>query len=136
VADHVALLMPPSPVPTSGAYAQFDLAPLPAPGPWPVVEALRAGDLAGLAAAMTNNLTAASAQLVPEVLDALAWVGAQPGVLGAAMAGSGSATFALCQDAPTAAGIAREARGRGWWATATATRSTGVQVTDEDEGSA
>jgi 4-diphosphocytidyl-2-C-methyl-D-erythritol kinase len=136
VTAHVALVMPPSPVPTSGAYAQFDLAPLPAPGPWPVVEALRAGDLAGLAAAMTNNLTAASAQLVPEVLDALAWVGAQPGVLGAAMAGSGSATFALCQDAPTAAGIAREARGRGWWATATTTRSTGVQVTDEDEGSA
>ncbi len=80
--------------------------PCPRPARGPSSRRCEAGDVAGLAAALTNNLTAASAQLVPEVLDALAWVGGQPGVLGAAMAGSGSATFALCEDAASAAGIA------------------------------
>jgi 4-diphosphocytidyl-2-C-methyl-D-erythritol kinase len=107
---------------------------MPTPGPHLVVEALETGDLVALSAGLANNLTSASASLVPEVLDTLAWVSAQPGVLGAAMAGSGSATFALCEDAAVAAGVAERAAARGWWAIATTTRSTGIEITDEDEG--
>ena len=132
---HVALVKPLAPVSTAAAYTRFDRAPLPAPGPQHVVEALKAGDLSRLAASLTNNLTSASASLVPEVLDALAWVGSQPGVLAAAMAGSGSATFALCEDPAVAILVAEGARSRGWWSTATTTRATGVAITDEDEGS-
>jgi 4-diphosphocytidyl-2-C-methyl-D-erythritol kinase len=134
-AAHVALVKPATPVSTAAAYAQFDRAPLPAPGPQHVVEALEAGDAVRLAASLANNLTSASASLVPEVLDALAWMGSRCGVLGAAMAGSGSASFALCEDAASAALVAEGARAQGWWATATTTRPTGVGITDEDEGS-
>ena len=131
---HVTLVKPPEPVLTAAVYAQFDLAPLPAWGPEHVVEALEARDVGRLASSLANNLTAASSSLVPEVIDALAWVSGQPGVLGAAMAGSGSATFALCEDATSAALVAERARDRGWWATATTTRPTGIEITDENEG--
>jgi 4-diphosphocytidyl-2C-methyl-D-erythritol kinase len=107
---------------------------MPAPGPQRVAEALSAGNAGSLAASLSNNLTAASAVLVPEVLDALAWLGGQPGVLGAAMAGSGSATFAICKDASAAARAAQGARALGWWAAATATRPGGVKIIDEDQG--
>jgi 4-diphosphocytidyl-2-C-methyl-D-erythritol kinase len=131
---HVALVKPDRPVSTAAAYAQFDRAPMPTPGPHLVVDALETGDLVALSAGLANNLTSASASLVPEVLDTLAWVSAQPGVLGAAMSGSGSSTFALCEDAAAAAGIAESAEARGWWATATTTRATGIEITNEDEG--
>ncbi len=131
---HIALVKPAKPVPTAAAYAQFDLAPLPAQDAGHVVEALEVGDVHRLAASIANNLTAASATLVPEVLDALAWVSGQPGVLGAAMSGSGSGTFALCADEASAALVADGARAQGWWSTATTTRSTGVQIIDQDEG--
>jgi 4-diphosphocytidyl-2-C-methyl-D-erythritol kinase len=130
----VVLVKPPQPVPTSAAYAQFDLAPAVATGPQGVVDALNAGDLAGLADTLSNNLTAASARLVPEVLDALAWLRGQSGVLGAVLAGSGSATFALCEDAAAANAAAVGAAAQGWWSKATTTRPTGVEVTDKDEG--
>ncbi len=131
---NVVLVKPQAPVSTADAYARFDLAPMPSQGPYLVVDALEAHDTPRLAGALANNMTGASASLVPEVLDALAWVGARPGVLGATMAGSGSATFALCEDAASATLVAEEARNRGWWAVATATRKTGVVITDVDEG--
>jgi 4-diphosphocytidyl-2C-methyl-D-erythritol kinase len=131
-AAHVALIKPAEPVATSEAYARFDRTPVPASGPQHVVEALEAGDIRHLASSLANNLTGASASLVSEVIDALAWAGAQPGVLGAAMAGSGSATFTLCEDAASAVLIVEGARSHGWWATATTTRPTGVEITDED----
>jgi 4-diphosphocytidyl-2-C-methyl-D-erythritol kinase len=133
-AVHVALVKPAVPVPTAAAYAQFDRMPVPAAGPKLVVDALEAGDNLRLAAALANNLTAASATLVPEVLNALAWVSAQRGVLGSIMAGSGSGTFALCEDEASASRVCEGARAAGWWATATTTRSTGIEITDQDEG--
>jgi len=54
--------------------------------------------------------------------------------MGAVMAGSGSAVFALCENPESAASAAEAARGQGWWAAATVTRRTGVEITDEDEG--
>jgi len=136
VPAHVVVVRPAQPIPTSAAYAQFDLAPTRPPGAERVVEALEAGDVSRLASSLSNNLTASSAHLVPELIDALAWVESQPGVLGATMAGSGSATFGLCDGAESAAQAAHGARAQGWWAVATATRPTGVAVTDYDEGDA
>jgi len=131
---HVVVVKPDDPVPTAAAYAQFDLAPTAAPGADRVVEALKAGDIRRLAGSLSNNLTASSANLVPEVIDALAWVSGQSGVLGATMAGSGSATFGLCEDAESAALAAQGARAQGWWSVATTTRPIGVEITDYDEG--
>lgn len=134
--SQIVLVKPQASVPTAAAYTAFDQAPRSAPGPAGVVSALSGGDSLALAEALSNNLTSASATLVPEVIDALAWLGEQPGALGAAMAGSGSATFALCENAASARSIAEAARARGWWAVATETSPSGVRITDEDEGTA
>jgi 4-diphosphocytidyl-2-C-methyl-D-erythritol kinase len=99
IAAHVAVVKPPASVPTAAAYAAFDGAPLPAGVPDAIVGALEAGDIGAVAAALENNMIAASSELVPEVAEALAWIQAEEGVLGASMAGSGSAVFALCEDA-------------------------------------
>jgi 4-diphosphocytidyl-2-C-methyl-D-erythritol kinase len=133
-AAHVALVKPAQPVHTAAAYAQFDAAPMPTPGPQCVIEALKAGDAVGVASGLANNLTSAAASLVPEVLDALAWVSARPGVMGAAVTGSGSCTFALCRDAASAVGAAEAAHANGWWSVATVTSPAGVRIIDEDEG--
>jgi 4-diphosphocytidyl-2-C-methyl-D-erythritol kinase len=75
-------------------------------------------------------MVSASSALVPPVAEAIAWVRAQPGVLGATMAGSGSAVFALCADDAAASRIARGAVERGWWGVGTRTRASGVAVND------
>ena len=75
-------------------------------------------------------MTDASASLVPQIAEALSWLGDQLGVLGSAMAGSGSAVFALCENAADADRIAHAAGERGWWAAATQTASAGEVVTE------
>ena len=50
------------------------------------------------------------------------------GVLGVLLAGSGAATFALCEDAAIAERTAFAASERGWWSAATQTRAAGVAV--------
>ena len=126
----VVLVKPSAPVPTALAYRAFDANPVPATSPDAVVAALESADSAALGVALSNNMTECAITLVPEVADALAWVSAQPQVLGAAVAGSGSCVFAICGDAATAQRIAGEASARGLWGTATATRLTGVTWTD------
>jgi len=130
---HVALLKPPTPVSTAEAYRAFDASPLPVGDPRAVTDALRVGDAEALGAALANNMTDVSCALVPDIADALAWARAQSGVFGVAMAGSGSAVFAICKSAESAETVARGATARGWWAVATKTRSTGVTVTVRDE---
>lgn len=130
---HVALLKPPSPVLTGDAYRAFDEAPLPVGDPRPVIDALRSGDLPELGANLANNMTAVSSALVPDITKALAWVRSRKGVLGAAMAGSGSAVFAICEDAASAKAIADGSHPHGWWSAATITSSSGVIVIGEEE---
>lgn len=126
---HLALARPPVPVPTGAAYAAFDRLPAgPPPGPGRMVEACEAGDPAAVAASLYNNMTAASVGLVPEVGDALASLREAPGVLGAAMAGSGSAVFAVCASAADAAAVAATARERGLWAATATSVPGGVEV--------
>lgn len=125
---NVAVVKPADPVPTAAAYAAFDRSPALANGPEATIAALLVGDPFVLATALDNNLTSASASIVPEIAEALAWIGSMPGVLGRAMAGSGSAVFAICEDAASAEAVAQAAQARGWWSAATHTRAVGVTV--------
>jgi len=126
----VALVKPLAPVHTALAYRAFDADPVEAGEPSAVVAALESGDAAALGRALANNMTGCAISLVPEVGDALAWVSTEPGVLGAAVAGSGSSVFALCSDDGVARRIANDAPGRGFWSVATATRIAGVTWTE------
>ena len=54
------------------------------------------------------------------------------GVLGSAMAGSGSTVFALCETEADATRIAVAARERGWWSAATQTSPTGAVVSVQE----
>ncbi len=131
-AFHVALIKPAVPVSTADAYRAFDADPRPAGDPRGVTDALLAGDVTALATSLWNNMTTASILLVPEVGEALTWMRAQQGVLGALVAGSGSAIFSVCEDGRVAERIAADAAQRGLWSTATKTRSTGVFVAGEE----
>jgi 4-diphosphocytidyl-2-C-methyl-D-erythritol kinase len=133
VAFDLVLVKPAVGVSTAAAYRAFDADPRPL-GDWSGVEAaLRAGSPMSLGAHLANNMTPASVSLVPEVGDALAWTGAQDGIFGALVSGSGSSVFGVCRDAATAERVARDAQALGLWAVATASRPEGVHVTGEEE---
>jgi 4-diphosphocytidyl-2C-methyl-D-erythritol kinase len=116
-------------VPTAAAYAAFDAVPRPSGDPRAVLDTLRSQDAALLGAALANNLTDASCQLVPQIGEAISWLRAESDVLGVAMAGSGSSVFALCAQASAAQRLAQEASERGWWAVATRTSPHGASIT-------
>lgn len=126
----VVVVKPAAPVHTSLAYRAFDADPVEPGTPDAVVAALEAGDQVALGLALENNMTRCAIALVPEVEDALAWVRAEPGVLGAAVSGSGSSVFALCSDDGVAQRISDDATRRGLWGVATATRTAGVTWTE------
>lgn len=134
-AMHLALLGPDEPVPTGAAYAAFDrlLAPV-SPGPETMVAACESRDVALVARALLNNMTEASTGLVPAVGDALAWCRSAGGVLGAAIAGSGSSVFAICETPDDAQAVALGARERGWWAETAESVETGVCVLEAGGG--
>lgn len=123
------VVKPPMPVSTRDAYRVFDGAPQPGGDVRGVADALRHQDAAALASALANNMTGASTSLVPEIAEALDWLGADDGVLGALMAGSGSAAFAICRAASDATRLAEAARERGWWSAVTATALGGAVIT-------
>lgn len=127
---HVALVKPPQPVSTAAAYATFDESPGPADAPDAIVAALEIGSADAVAHALSNNMEAAAATLVPQTAEALGWVRDDAGVLGAALAGSGSAVFALCDSESAARSVADRAAALGWWSEVTRLRSTGVAVSE------
>lgn len=127
---HIALIRPDAPVPTAAAYAAFDAEPQSPAAVDRTVEALITGDRDALAASLVNNLEVPAASVVPDVAVALAWVRHEAGVLGALLAGSGSAVFALVDTASTAERIAADAASRGWWGAATRLSATGLRVTE------
>ncbi|PKQ30368.1 MAG: 4-(cytidine 5'-diphospho)-2-C-methyl-D-erythritol kinase [Actinobacteria bacterium HGW-Actinobacteria-10] len=129
----VVLVKPPESISTAEAYAAFDRMPhSPAPGHDPVEDALRFSDRAALSSALYNNMTQAATGLVAKVQETLAWVDAREGVTGSLLCGSGSAVFALCEDAASAMSIAEQARARGMWSMATRTSRDGVRVRVEE----
>jgi 4-diphosphocytidyl-2-C-methyl-D-erythritol kinase len=126
---HLALVNPGVPVSTAAAYAAIDDAPpAGAPGVDALVAALERADPSGIAAALHNDMTAAAVGLVPLVADALALVSGSPGVLGAAMTGSGSTVFGIFTDHASAESAVKQACDRGWWASVARTRSGGVEI--------
>ena len=130
----IAIVWPGAPAPTARVYSAFDEDPAPSASSNNVVGALYDGDAVRLGRALTNNLAEASVRVAPVVGEALAWLRKQPGALGADVAGSGSAVFAVAENAEVADRIAKEALAEeGWWACATSTSARGVFV-DGREG--
>lgn len=124
----IVLVRPDELVPTGAAYAGFDRIMQPgAPGSAGLITALNGGIPAGIAAALYNNMTEASCGLVGSVAEALAWVSGATGVVGAAMAGSGSAVFGVCESAYHAQECATQAQSKGWWSSAAQTVAEGVR---------
>lgn len=93
---------------TPAVYREFDrLTPVaPDPEASPVLlDALRTGDVAGLAASMVNDLQPAALSLFPPLKDTLA-AGAAAGALAALVSGSGPTTAFLAEDADAARRVA------------------------------
>lgn len=124
----VVLIRPNEPVSTAAAYAAFDAAPVAPADPSHLVAALESGDAPAVVASLANNLEAASAAVVPAVAPAVSWLRSREGVLGAAVAGSGSAVFALCGSDEMASSTAQDARLLGYWSAATRLAGSGVVV--------
>jgi 4-diphosphocytidyl-2-C-methyl-D-erythritol kinase len=97
---------------TAAVYAAFDDLPAPEPsGPDAVLQALLAGDVVALAAAVRNDLEPAALALRPSLAgrrDALLDAGA----LAAMVSGSGPTLLGLARDAAHATAIADAVRGR------------------------
>ncbi|HSQ21874.1 MAG TPA: 4-(cytidine 5'-diphospho)-2-C-methyl-D-erythritol kinase [Coriobacteriia bacterium] len=128
----VVLVKPSPPLSTVAAYIAFDRSPVPmGPYPAPLLDALSAADVDGVAAALRNTMTHAAIELVPQVGEALALVTDAPGVLGAAVAGSGSTVFGICTDDGVAADLADDARNAGYWSVATRSAAHGCVVEGE-----
>mgnify|MGYP001055282460 CR=1 FL=1 len=118
----VVLVRPAEPVATAEAYRAFDDMPHEAAPPVePLERALVEGDTQRVAALLFNAMTPSSARLVPSVGHALDLVRSHPGVLGAAMAGSGSAVFGICDVSGSAEACAAHAAEAGYWSAATRT---------------
>lgn len=125
----VVVLCPPSRVSTPMAYRRFDADPVPGRSADVMVEALKEGDRAMVVRSLFNNLAPAAVSLAPQIADALDWLVAGDGVLGAAVSGSGSAVYALCADEAAAEMLAGRALvDTPWWAVRTALGPQGVHV--------
>lgn len=133
----LVIVRPDTPVNTAEAYSAFDRMQVPPPpGPAQLEQALGAGDVAAVAAALHNNMTTVATGLVPEIGDALAWAQSRDGILGATVAGSGSAVFGICTDLETAREAASDAALRGWWSGVARTVPGGVRVRVNEGGGA
>ncbi|MRR11703.1 4-(cytidine 5'-diphospho)-2-C-methyl-D-erythritol kinase [bacterium] len=122
----MVLVKPAEPVNTGEAYAAFDRTHRQAaPAPSALIAALERGSAAEVARHLYNNMTEASTGLVPGIAGALRLVAESPGILGAAMAGSGSAVFGICASEADALRCAADARAAGFWSEAANTHSGG-----------
>lgn len=77
-----------------------------------MVEALQAGDLSRIAAALMNDLQPPAVKQHSEIADALVFL-KTAGVIGAMMSGSGSSVFGLVPDESAAVRISRELNAKG-----------------------
>jgi 4-diphosphocytidyl-2C-methyl-D-erythritol kinase len=96
-----------------------------------MLAALRAGNAEAIAARLYNNMTGPAVGLAAEVGEAVALLQAADGVLGCAVAGSGSTVFGVFGGDASANAAVRTARERGWWARVTHTIDRGVSVRAE-----
>ena len=78
-----------------------------------MVEALQAGDLSRIAAALMNDLQPPAVKQHPEIADALVFL-KTAGVIGAMMSGSGSSVFGLVENESEARRISSEMNAHGY----------------------
>jgi 4-diphosphocytidyl-2-C-methyl-D-erythritol kinase len=95
----------------AGTGADADSVPEPRPSQ-PLLDALRTGDAAALAASLCNDLQAAAVSLRPSLTDTLK-TGSSAGALAALVSGSGPTCAFLAADAESAAEIAAALNGSG-----------------------
>jgi 4-diphosphocytidyl-2-C-methyl-D-erythritol kinase len=129
----VVVVWPGTPVSTAKAYMALDddAARIPAPPVSAIVDAIESNDASGIAGVLHNDFTSYSAGMVEVIGEALAWLGGARGVMGAAMAGSGSGVFGICESADAARELAADACSRGWWAVATRSSARGAHLIDD-----
>lgn len=113
---------------TPEAYAEFDRSGGEPDDPAPLVAALLAGDVSGIAAGLHNNLAPAACALCPEAGEVEAWLRERPGVLAAQITGSGTCSFAICVSADAADAVAADAAARGWRSWSTKTLGSATEV--------
>ncbi|MBP3867207.1 MAG: hypothetical protein J6D25_05295 [Eggerthellaceae bacterium] len=113
--DFAKQLMERHGIPTA-AYRTFDESPVAIPDA--IAEQAQTAESADEIEPF-NNLAPASEKLMPELADIRTWLEGQPGVESALLCGSGSCTFAVCDDFATACQVVADARKRGLWARAT-----------------
>ena len=112
-----ALVKPPVEVSTTEAYRSFDLLDHAiVPSVDKMIHAVSANDAHAIAAALHNNMTDASIGLEPQLVEAITLCEMTEGVVGTAMAGSGSAVFCIVENEAVATEVTKSARARGWWA--------------------
>ena len=98
---------------TKEVYAACSARAADAPSPTDaMIAALKTGDLAQIAAAVSNDLQSAAVRLHPEIADALASL-RTAGAQGVMMSGSGSCVFGFAKNAALAAKIAAKLESRG-----------------------
>lgn len=107
---------------TKETYDEFDARPEEPKSYNEACTAVASKDIQAIAASLYNNLAPAAARLNPGIAEVEQWLGAQSGVIGAQVTGSGACSFAICESEAAAAKIAQDAqRLHGWraWATKT-----------------
>ena len=112
----VALVRPDAGVSTAEAYRAFDAAPEFASDH--LIRTARSVAHAD-SVPLFNNLAEPAERLLGQLAQIRKWLIEQPGVRDALLCGSGSATFAVCDDFATATSIVTHARQQGLWARAT-----------------
>ena len=101
---------------TKDVYAMCGAREKDAPSPTDaMIAALKAGELAQIAAATSNDLQAPAVKLHPEIADALTSL-RTAGATGVTMSGSGSCVFGFVPDAATAERISAELNFKGYQA--------------------
>lgn len=129
----VALVKPEGGVSTADAYRAFDESPL-------LASDERAAQVAAAKSADEiepfNSLAPASEHLMPELAEIREWLDELPGVSATLLCGSGSCTFAICDNFSTAANVVGLARNRGLWGRATSFGAARAAVMPDTGGSA
>lgn len=129
----VVVVKPDAPVPTAGAYREFDTHPIAQGDAAGMLAALESGEADAVAAALSNNMESAAFRVTPVVADVLDWVKARSGIRSAMVAGSGSAVFGLCDDGAAASRVSGAAQRLGWWSVSTTLRAQGVSITEAED---
>ncbi|MEG0096709.1 MAG: 4-(cytidine 5'-diphospho)-2-C-methyl-D-erythritol kinase [Raoultibacter sp.] len=121
----VVLIKPDQGVSTARAYQEFDANPV------FVSQEISVGMSAAgraIAVPLFNNLTQVAETLLPELATIRMWAQSCADVQEVLLCGSGSATFAVCENTDVALRIVAEAKKRGWWARSTSFSSISATV--------